>query len=137
MANRFITGDRVKMTWVPPGAPNQVLNIKTMSLDEDGVVADVTHTGTGGRTARICGKGDTKITVNADFDLDIKPYVAPLNIRFGNQGIALLGFDPAFPIQIPCRIIKVHYESAIENEVKYSFDAAEDVLSGVLVYPAA
>lgn len=137
MANRFITGEKVKLTWQPVGGQATVLNIKTLSLDEDGVVADVSHTGTNSRTARICGKGDHKGTVNADYDLDQKPYNPPISIRFGSAGVILMGFDPNFPIQIPCRVLKTHYESAIENEVKYSFDIAEDVFSGVLVYPAS
>lgn len=125
------------MAWQPLGQPAVTLNVKTLSLDEDGVIADVTHTGTGGRTARIAGKGDHKATVGADYDLDIKPYNPPVSIRFGSLGIIVLGFDPAFPIQIPAVVTKTHYESAIENEVKYSFDCAESVLSGVIVYPAS
>ena len=138
MANRFITGDKVSMAWVPSaGGGNQVLNIKGMSLDAEVIIADVTHTGTGGRTARIAGKGDTKGTINASFDLDLKPYTAPRGIREGANGVVVLGFDPAFPIQIPAVIAKVHVESAIENEVKYSFDYNENVLAGVVVYPAS
>ena len=137
MSNRFITGDKVKMAWQALGQGAVILNIKTMSLDEEVVIADVSHTGTGSRTARIAGKGDHKFTIGADYDLDIKPYNPPVSIRAGVLGIALLGFDPAFPIQIPCIVTKAHYESAMENEVKYSFDAGENVLAGVIVYPAS
>lgn len=135
--NRFITGDKVSMQWAPAGGPGITLNIKGMTLDEECVIADVSHTGTNSRTARIAGKGDTKGSIQADFDLDLKPYTAPRSIRAGSLGVVVLGFDPAFPVQIPAIVAKVRYETAIENEVKYSFDYNENVLAGVIVYPAS
>lgn len=137
MANRFLTGEKVSLAWQPTGGAGTVLSIKSMSLDEECVIADVSHTQTASRTARIAGKGDTKGSITASFDLDLKPYTAPRSIRAGQGGIVLMGFDPAFPIQMPCIVTKVHYESKIESEVQYSFDYAENVLAGVIIYPAS
>ncbi len=136
MANNFISGHRCPCSFAPIGQGATVLNIKGQNLDEDGLIFDVSHTGTGGRTARIAGKADHKGTVNADLDADQPPWLSPPNIRFGTKGIILMFFSPNRPIQIPVIVAKAHFESAIESEVKYSFDVQEDVLSGVIVYPA-
>lgn len=148
MSNRFITGEKCAMAWqqvlgnpalstVGAFGATTILSIKQMSLDEEGVIADVSHTRTASRTARIAGKGDHKGTINATFDLDQKPYFATPNIRFGSLGVVACGFDPNFAIQIPAIVTKTHYESAFESEVRYSFDFAESVFSGAIVYPAS
>ena len=139
--NNFITGDKTSMAYQQivglNFGPVTVLSIKGMSLDEECIIADVSHTRTASRTARIAGKGDHKGTINATFDLDAKPYFPIPNIRATSVGLAVLGFDPRFPIQIPCIIPKTHYEMTIEQDVKYSFDFAENVLAGVIVYPSS
>ncbi len=142
MANRFITGEKCSMNYQPVIGIGQfggvvTLSIKAMSLDEECIIADVSHTRTASRTARIAGKGDHKGTVNYTYDLDLKPYFSTPNIRAGSLGVAALGFDPLFPIQIPQIITKTHYESAIENEVRGSFDFAENIFSGAIVYPSS
>ena len=134
--NNFVSGHRCPAQFQLSGGVLTTLQIKGQSLDEDGLIFDVTHTGSGGRTARIAGKADHKGTINADFDLDVPPYLNPPGIRFGSTGIILFFFSPSRPIQIPVIVSKVHYESAIESEVKYSFDVQENVLVGVIVYPA-
>ncbi len=137
MANNFQSGHACPVQFAPSGGALTTLNVKGWSLDEDGLLFDVTHTGTGGRTARIAGKADHKGTVNADYDADLPPYLDPPRIRFGTKGVILMFVSPNKPIQVPVIVAKVHYESAIESEVKYSFDVEESVLSGVIVYPAA
>lgn len=134
--NNFIAGHRTGIAFQALGGVAGLLQVKSHTLDEDGLIFDVSHTLTGGRTARIAGKADTKGTVNADFDADLPPYLPPVNIRFGTLGFIAFYYQPTKPIQIPVIVTKVHYEAAIENEVKYSFDVAENVLIGVVVYPA-
>ncbi len=72
--------------------------------------------------------------MQADFDLDAPPYLLP-QIRFGVQGIIHHFISVTKFIQIPVVIAKVHYESAVENQLKYSFDVAMSVLAGSMVYP--
>ena len=136
MANNFISGHKAPVAIQVLGFTAGTLNVRGWSLDEEVLVFDVTHTGTGGRTARIAGKADHKGTVNADYDADIPPYLAPVGIRAGGIAVILFFVSPSKPIQVPVLITKVHYEAAIENEVKYSFEVAENVLAGVIVYPA-
>lgn len=135
--NNYISGHRAGVAFFTQGEGGAtVLQVKSQTLDEDGLIFDVSNTGTGGRTARIAGKADHKGTVNADFDADAPPYLAPPAIRFGTLGIIMFFFQPSKPIQIPVIVTKTHFESAIESEIRYSFECAENVLAGVIVYPA-
>ena len=135
--NSFQSGHQLPVKFQATGqGAVATLNVKGWNLDEEVLIFDVTHTGTGGRTARIAGKADTKGTVNADFDADVPPYLPAPSIRAGTTGVILCFVTPNKAVQIPVIISKLHFESAIENELKYSFDYQENVLAGVVVYPA-
>lgn len=133
--NNFSPGQFVPAAWAPRGANFFILQIKESTLDESCLLFDVTHSGTGGIRARIAGPIDYAGTVNADLDLDLTPY-APLSLHAGNNGVIGFYFNATRFAQIPARIEKVHYQSATDSEVKYSFDAKADALSGLVVFPA-
>lgn len=94
----------------------------------------MTSTGAGGLTARLAGKRDISGTVQADYDLDIPPY-GPVGIFDGLSGICAFNLNPLKAVQAPVIVEKVHYESAVESEVKYSFDVKANSRAGFLVYP--
>lgn len=139
MADNYQPGSTLPVQFQPTGGVNSTLNIKGWSGDEEAITPDVSGTRHAGRTARIAAKKDHRGTVNATFDLDDPPYGAAPNIRAGTTGVILLHTSASLnkPIQIPVIITKVHYESAIENALVWSFDWAENVIAGSLVYPAA
>jgi len=131
----FQRGDYVPVGWNPQGGAGVVLNIKSHSLDISVLLFDTTNTGSGGFRSRLAGVGDAAGTVNADYDLDLSPYRAAL-ITAGISGIANFYLSPTNFIQVPTIIEKVHYESAVESEVKYSFDVKGNSRAGLFVYPA-
>lgn len=120
-----------------------VLNIRGWTGDDECLRFDVTHTGHSGETARITGKRDWRGTVQADFDLDAPPYnnaAGGPNIRSGTRGVIRKYVAPvgqAKFIQIPVVIAKVHYETAVESQFKYSFDVEQSILAGDKIFPAA
>lgn len=134
----FLRGDFAPFAFQPKGGANTILNIKSQNADFTALLFDVTSTGSGGVRARISGLLDCKGTVNADFDLDQPPYGTPPTLLPGTLGIGSYYFSQPNNkfIQIPCIIEKVHYESAVESEVKYSFDFSIASNAGLLVYPA-
>lgn len=124
------------MVFIPTGQASVTLNITGWNGDHDGLLFEVTHTGHGGHCARISGRDDWKGTVQADFDLDAPPYLSTTpNIRFGTTGIIRKFVSTTKFIQVPVVIAKVHYESAVQSQLKYSFDVAMSVLAGTMVYP--
>lgn len=140
--NNFQRGDMLPVRFQPQGGAAVTLNIRGWSGDDEVLRFDVTNTGHGGETARISGKHDWRGTVNADFDLDAPPYgngAGQPQIRAGTRGVILKYVSTALDkaIQIPVIVAKVHYESAVENQLKYSFDVELNILAGDFVYPAA
>ncbi len=135
MAFNYQRGDFCPVTVQPAGAVPITLNIKGYTLDFECLIFDVTSTGSGGVRARINGLLDVKGTINADVDLDLLPFGVP-QIVPGVKGICLFFLSPVKAIQIPTIISKVHYESNVESEVKYSFDVQVNSLAGFIVYPA-
>ncbi len=116
-----------------------LLNVTSHSMDELIALFDVSNTGHGGRTARLAGKGDHSGTVNCDFDADFPPYRNPPNIRAGVSGVILSYFSAYVlgkPITVPVIIEKVHYETAVGSQSKWSFDVKENIIAGSFVMPA-
>jgi hypothetical protein len=142
VSNNFQRGDLLPVVFIPAGGAQNVLNVRGWSGDHEVLRFDVTNTGHGGQTARITGKEDWRGTINADFDLDAAPYgngAGQPNIRAGTAGViaCYVATDLSKAIQIPVIISKVHYESAVESQLKYSFDVEMSVLAGFFIYPAA
>lgn len=130
----------------PPPPPNlaqaTLLNITGYSFDDSILLFDVTNTGLNGAgTARIAGKGDLAMTVNADYDADASPWLPIPNIVKGSLGIILV-YVGAYSaqsirfIQFPVVVEKLHGDSTTTQQVKYSFDVKENVLAGLRVYPS-
>lgn len=133
-----VRGDQCPAIWQPVnlGLPASALNIHDDSLDLTALLIDVTNTGSGGLTSRLVGKLDAAGTVNADVDLNIPPYLAPLFIVPGVSGVVGKTVGPLGRIfQVPVSVEKVHYQSAIDTEVKYSFDHKMNARAGFLIYP--
>lgn len=127
---------------MPEGKPEHTLNIRGWNGDRDCLLFDVTNTGHEGETARIAGKKDWQGTVQADFDLDDPPYGlagGQPNIDAGVRGVIRKYVSPVAQgkfISIGVIIAKVHYESAVESQLKYSFDVKQNKLAGPFTYPA-
>lgn len=130
-------GDLVPAAWFPIGGAITLLNIRSHNLDISALLFDVTSSGSGGLTARLAGKVDCAGTIQADYDLDLSPYLAVPAIVTAGRGFAYFYLSPTRFFQIPAVIEKVHYEVAVESEVKYSWDVKCDSRVGALVYPAA
>jgi len=152
--NNFQRGDLCPVAWSPftgsGFATAFFLNVTSHNGDISSLLFDVTHTGLNGAgTGRIAGKQDASGTINADLDIDNTPYDY-YGIRNGQGGFLtyflsspLLG-TPRF-VEIPMSIEKVHYEVAVQSQVKYSFDAKMNVILGLagtgsppllIIYPA-
>ncbi|HLN30476.1 MAG TPA: hypothetical protein VK395_22220 [Gemmataceae bacterium] len=161
MANNFQRGDLCPVVFQPIGGSPVTLNITSHNVDFTSTLFEVTHTGLNGAgVARIAGKQDASGTVKADYDSDLSPYAASPNIRNGVSGVILFyvgaptapvgvtGQQPPVqgkPLQVPVIIEKVHYESAVHNQVKFSFEVKLNVIAGLagtsnpplqIVYPA-
>jgi hypothetical protein len=141
VSNNFQRGDLLPVVFIPDDQANVTLNVRGWSGDDEVLRFDVTNTGHGGQTARIAGKQDWRGTVQADFDLDVPPYntnAGGPRIRAGQGGVIRKYVSQTAQdkyIQIPVLIAKVHYESAVESQLKYSFDVEMSVLFGDFVYP--
>jgi len=136
VANNFQPGFKCPVQFQPTGGGLTTLSIKSHNIEETVTLIDVTGTAQNGRTARIAGKADHKGTVNAEYDADLPPFLAPPSIRAGTTGICLFFVSPNKSIQVPVIVEKLHHESSVEGEVKWSMDVSENVLAGVVVYPA-
>lgn len=112
------------------------LNVTGWSGDREVLTFDVTHTGSGGNTARIAGKRDGRGNVNADFDADAPPYAAVPSIQEGVSGIITEYVSITKFIQTPVIIKKLHFESAVGSQCKWNFDWEMNSLAGSFVYPA-
>lgn len=135
MPNEYQRGDLLPLTFrLNNAGANVDLRVRQWSFDEEGLIFDVTNTTHGGRTARIAGKGDHKGTALICFDLTLPPYGASPGIRFGTSGVfrhkisATTGAAGDIFIRIPAIITKVHYESAVDQELRWSVDWAENFI---------
>lgn len=133
--NNFQPGHFAPVAWQATGLAAVTLQIKDHNVEMSVLLHDVTHTGTAGVRGRIAGPRDASGSVNASLDLDLPPYGAA-SIFEGLPGICAFGFSPLKLLQIPVRIEKVRYQSAVESEVKYGFDVKMSAFSGFIVYPA-
>lgn len=133
-----VRGDQLPALWLPQGLGLVTLNIHDDNLDIEALLLDVTNTGSGGLTSRLAGKLDASGTINATFDLNAPPYLAPLFVLPGQSGVYGKGMSPnsAKSIQVPAIIGKVHYQSGVDSELKYSFDVKMNARAGFLVYPS-
>jgi hypothetical protein len=142
--NNFQRGDLVGVAFGPTPDTAAILNVTGHNLEDSAHLHDVTHTGLNGiGTARIAGLNDISGTIHADFDADAPPYLNPPRITSGTSGwlIFVLGAPPGSvgnlgssiqrQIEVPIIVEKVHYESAVKNQVKYSFNVKMNVLAGV------
>ena len=136
MAQNFQRGDLGYFVTQPLGGAATTLNVTSHSLDIECALFEVLNTGSGGFMARIAGRTDAKGTINADWDFDLPCYLTPPSILPAVRGLCQFGLGPAKGIQVPTIIGKVHYEVAVQSQVKYSFDVAMDSRAGALVYPA-
>lgn len=136
MANDFRPGHYAPVIWQATGGTASVLQIRDHTVDLSVMLHDVTHTGTDGVRARIAGPLDAAGTVNASLDLDLPPFQGPISLQPGFQGICAFGFTPAKFLQVPTRVEKLHFASAVDKEVTYSFDVKMDAFAGVVVYPS-
>ena len=137
MAQNFVRGDFGFFQFQAQGGALTVLCVTGHSLDIEVMVFEVVNTCSGGLMARIAGRTDVKGTVNADLDIDEVPYGNPPNVIPGTRGFAVFGLttiNVPRSIQVPCLIIKTHYEVAMNTQVKYSFDVGLDSRLGALVY---
>jgi hypothetical protein len=135
----YIRGDFGFFIFQPTGGPATTLCVTGHSLDIEVLVYEIINTCSGGLMWRITGRTDAKGSIQADFDLDAPPYVAPQSIIPGMKGIAIFGMNQQANkgIQVPGLISKNHYEVAMNAQVKYNFDFQLDARQGQLVYPAA
>lgn len=116
-----------------------LLNVTGHNLDDLIALIDVSGTRHAGLTARLAAKADAAGTVNAEFDADNPPYLNPPNIRKGVSGILLAYYSALSlgrPFQVPVIIEKVHYETSVAAESKWSFDWRMNAIAGVFVYPS-
>jgi len=148
----FVRGD---LAPVALRTPTGFMNITGYSLDHTVLLYDVTHTGFGGAgTARIGGKPDVAGTINADLDIDLAPFGGTLAILPGTSGIIFFyvsntnvpGQVVGKAVQVPVIVEKLHWETAIQSQLKYSLDIKMDILAPnvaaptqapAIVYPAA
>ncbi len=148
--NNFQRGDLCGVAFQAVSGGNAdtvvTLNVTQHSLEDSAKLFDVTHTGLNGiGTARIAGKNDLHGTVHADFDADQPPYLDPPHITSGTSCLMIFalsappgtGPNPAGSgsvqrqITIPAIVEKVHYQSQVTSQVKYSFDVKMNVIAGV------
>jgi hypothetical protein len=133
--NRFLSAHANPVNWQAQGLGSQPLNVTNHNLKISGAIFDVSNSGSNGRTARIGGKKDSAITVEADYDQDLSPYAAP-DIEPTQLGVLLVFITPSRAVQCPTIIETVSYQTGGQNtQVKYSFDLKESVLAGNFVYP--
>lgn len=140
--NNFQNGALVPVSFLPyDGSATTVLQIKSHNLDLEALMLDVSHSGTGGVRARIAGLQDARATILASLDLDLLPWAAVPKIIPGLWG--LIGIHVAErslgwnPITVPVIVQKIHFESAVESEVKYSFDVQMNALAGAFSWASA
>lgn len=136
MAFSYARGDFAFLLWQPVGGAAVTLCITSHNLDISVLTYETISTCSGGLMARLVGRTDAKGTVNADLDLNAPPYLAPQSIIPGLSGILVFGLAPGRGIQVPILIPKIHYEAAVQDKVKYSWDAELNSNIGQLVYPA-
>lgn len=133
-------GDSCPAFWQATGyALAPPLNIHDDTLDIEALMIEVTNTGSGGVTSRLGGKLDASATVNSEFDLNAQPYLAPFYLLPGLSGIYGKTVAPLGPrvIQVPTIISKTHYQSAIDTDVKQSFDVKCNARAGYIIFPTS
>ncbi len=142
--NNFQRGELCPVAFAPYTAGNLgtfvTLQITGYHADSTVKLADVTHTGLNGAgTGRLACKPDFSATINADFDADLPPYESPPSLNAGTNGLILFalsaaGGTPANPneeqdISMPVVIEKLHFQSQVGSQVKYSFDVKQNLLA--------
>lgn len=135
MANNFQSGHLIKFLVTPVGLAQTELGIKSHNLDHEVLLHDVTNTKHGGGTARIGGKEDCRGTVTAALDNDEQPWDGARVIFPGAIGLMFFGIGTGIYVQIPYIVGKLHWESAIDAAVTWSFEVSMNVLAGSLVLP--
>jgi hypothetical protein len=134
-----VRGDACPSIWQAVNVgPVVTLNVHDDNLDISVLLFDTTNTGCFGATSRLAGKLDASATINATFDLAQPPYLAPLFILPGLSGILAKSVGPGATriIQVPQIVEKLHFQSGVDSEVKYSFDAKMNCRVGTLIYPS-
>lgn len=132
----FQTGEFCPVAWQASGGALVTLNIRSHNLELSVLLLDVTTTGSGGVRSRIASLFDVSGTVETVFDLDIPPYAPAPAILPGYKGVALFFIAPNAAIQVPLSVEKLHFQSAVDKEVVYSWDGKCNSLAGAVVYPA-
>jgi hypothetical protein len=102
---------------------SSVLKILESSWDEEIEKLIVTHSQSGGVEGWIPGILKGEGTVRANVDADLVPS-SSLGITPGAFGTMRYTIGSANPFVIPIGVVKVHYQSAVEGKVEYSFTVA-------------
>lgn len=127
----FVAGYNKGVTFQLSGAGGATtLLVKSWSWDEAVEKLDVTHTGTTGIQAVIAGilRGDG--TVEANVDITALPNATPPTIIPGSKGTITFNVGSSTPHSCPVMVAKVHWASAVDGVVNYSFDTTLDYLTG-------
>src|SRR5262245_2076318 len=121
MPTDFQAGFSNPVKFTPDGAGQTTINITDWSHDELIDLLDTSHSGTAGVEDNIAGLLRAEGTFNADLDLNALPATASTpNLRAGVKGVFLKHVSTGKTIQVPARITRVHYASAVAGKVSWS-----------------
>jgi hypothetical protein len=110
------------------------LKIKGSSWDEHIEKLIVTHTQSGGVQGWVAGILDGEGSVQAVINGDALP--VSFGLGAGVMGTMTWGIGGNTAFSIPCGITKMHYQSAVNGLVEYSFDVALNSEQGTYVRAA-
>jgi len=127
----FQAGSDKHVTFQPAGLNQVTLNVTGWSWKEAVDKLDFTHTGTGGQQAVLPGilRGDGSVKMN--FDSSNNPYASTPNILSGVKGRMDFYLGSAIPFRVPCMIVDVTSQSAVEGKVEWNCNVTLDYLTGV------
>ena len=127
----FQAGFNKQATFQPDGAAAATtLNVTGHSWKEAVDKLDVTHSGTGGQQAVIAGvlRGDG--SVKMVFDTSNNPYANPPNILAGVKGVMRFYIGTTTPHTVPCMIVDVTSQTAVEGKVEWNANVTLDYIIG-------
>ncbi|MES2342326.1 MAG: hypothetical protein V4597_11655 [Pseudomonadota bacterium] len=114
-----------------------ILSITGHNFDLSVISIDVTSTIHQGITAKMPTRRDGRGTLNAIFDLNNPPYLDPPRILPGVFGYMnfFVASDQTQWFAVPSLIVKTHWETSVNDVVRYSFDIELSGLLGPVIYP--
>ncbi len=131
----FQPGHLVPMTWGAVGQGAVLLNIKEQDLSLEVLLHDVTGYKALGVRARIAGPLDISGRIVCDMDASEPPYLVPIFIVPGVNGIAVFGTTITRGIQVPLQCQKLHFAGSTDKEMMWDADWKANSLVGLVVYP--